>query len=180
MSTAEKRLKKSCGPATSAIHCLRFNTTKRHLLLKVGNSVFSETLVSMHLEEDDFRIEGILKLGPFQTVKRTPVSPSIMGFFAYIPNMECYHGVISMNHAIDETVAIGTKRPVILQAAKATLKGLGDVFFGRVCLDPVQSFPGRGHQPFFFSTAKIPFRGSSFEGFICNYRGRRGIPICDL
>jgi hypothetical protein len=145
-----------------------FQYNQTPFVLKVGNSVFSETLVSIHLEEDDFRMEGILKLGPFQAIKRTPLSPSIMGFFAYIPNMECYHGVISMNHAVDGTVAFGTKACDFTGGKGYLEKDWGTSFPEEYVWIQCNHFRDEGTS-LFFSVAKIPYRGSSFEGFICNF-----------
>ena len=145
-----------------------FQYNQTPFVLKVGNSVFSETLVSVHLEEDDFRMEGILKLGPFQAIKRTPLSPSIMGFFAYIPNMECYHGVISMNHAVDGTVAFGTKACDFTGGKGYLEKDWGTSFPEEYVWIQCNHFRDEGTS-LFFSVAKIPYRGSSFEGFICNF-----------
>jgi len=145
-----------------------FQYNQSPFVLRIGNSVFSETLVSIHLEEDDFQIEGILKLGPFQSLKRTPLSPSIMGFFAYIPNMECYHGVISMNHAIDGTVAVGSKTRDFTGGKGYLEKDWGTSFPEEYVWIQCNHFRDEGTS-LFFSVAKIPFRGSSFEGFICSF-----------
>ena len=29
-----------------------------------------------------------------------------MGYFAYIPKMECYHGIVSMNHMVNGVIRI--------------------------------------------------------------------------
>ena len=37
-------------------------------------------------------------------------SPNIMGPFAYVPFMECYHGVGSLDHAVDGEVRVADRR----------------------------------------------------------------------
>lgn len=33
-------------------------------------------------------------------------SPGIMGWYAWVPTMECYHGVVSLDHAISGKLMI--------------------------------------------------------------------------
>ena len=45
----------------------------------------------------------------FENIIPWPVkllSPGVMGWYAFIPLMECYHGVLSFNHTIDGYVEI--------------------------------------------------------------------------
>lgn len=40
------------------------------------------------------------------TLERTFLNPNIMGYFNYIPNLECNHEVVSMNHSLNGEIII--------------------------------------------------------------------------
>jgi hypothetical protein len=93
--------------------------------------------------------------------------PTIMGPFSYIPNMECNHGVVSMNHTVSG----------ILQLNDETFKYNNDI--GYIEKDWGTSFPNRyiwlqgNHfnqhdEAFMLSIANIPFLGLNFEGLIAS------------
>lgn len=148
-----------------AVADFSYNSTP--FLIKIADNIFSETLVSVHLEEEHFLIQGILKLGTFQEIKRTFLMPSIMGFFAYIPNMECYHGVISMNHTVNGMLTIGNKL-IDFDRGKGYLEKDWGTAFPKQYIWIQSNHFSDATMGLIFSLAHIPFKTSSFEGFICN------------
>ncbi len=36
-------------------------------------------------------------------------SPGVMGWFAWVPRMECYHGVLGFDHAVQGTIDVDSK-----------------------------------------------------------------------
>ena len=83
-----------------------FEFTDSPFSVKVGENVFSESMISVKLLNDEININGTLELGAFTPINKSILMPNIMGYFAYIPKMECYHGIISMNHRIDGMLKI--------------------------------------------------------------------------
>jgi len=65
--------------------------------IKIANNVFRESGISIDLHNENITILGHLAYGSFTNIRSSAYSPTIMGPFAYIPNMECNHGVISMD-----------------------------------------------------------------------------------
>lgn len=78
--------------------------------MKIGGNIFTESFISIQIKDEKITIQGNLKLSTLQKIKKTLLAPSIMGGFAYIPKMECYHGVISMNHELQGTLKINDEK----------------------------------------------------------------------
>ncbi|MBN2299868.1 MAG: hypothetical protein JXC31_01645, partial [Acholeplasmataceae bacterium] len=94
--------------------------------------------------------------------------PNIMGIFGYLNFMECYHGIVSMNHQLNG----------ILNTNQSNI----DFFNGKGYIekDWGKSFPKSyvwlqsnhfkdPNTSFLFSYADIPFLGFHFKGLIMNF-----------
>tara|TARA_B100000927_G_scaffold279429_1_gene263009 strand:+ start:309 stop:1283 length:975 start_codon:yes stop_codon:yes gene_type:complete len=73
-----------------------FKPTPRKHSLKIANNYFSKDSISLNLPD----LEGDLKFQNLSPWSNSLLSPGIMGPYSFIPFMECYHGIISMNHNI--------------------------------------------------------------------------------
>ena len=73
-----------------------FKPTPRRHSLKIGNNYFSRDEISLDLPN----IKGDLKFRNLSPWSNSFLSPGIMGPYSFIPFMECYHGIVSMNHDI--------------------------------------------------------------------------------
>ena len=136
--------------------------------LKVGESVFARDRVSLTLDGHGQRIRGSLT---FRGVTPWPVtlrSPGIMGWYAWVPFMECYHGVLSLDHEIHGSLQV--------DGVEVDFSGGR----GYIEKDWGQSFPsahiwmqsnhfGIEHTSLTASIAIIPWVRSSFRGFIIGF-----------
>jgi tocopherol cyclase len=145
----------------------QFQADRRQFEVHIGDNVFKLDGLSLALERSGTlgNINGNLS---FKGVESWPVnwmSPGIMGWFAWIPFMECYHGVLSFDHSLHGTLNI---------------EGVGHSFnggHGYIEKDWGSSFP-TGYiwfQSNHFETpgicltasiAMIPWLGRAFRGFI--------------
>ena len=64
--------------------------------LKIGNNYFSRDKISLDLPN----LKGDLRFKNLSPWSNSFLSPGIMGPYSFIPFMECYHGIVSMNHKI--------------------------------------------------------------------------------
>lgn len=153
------------GYVTYPVGAFMFSNTP--FSIQIGDNVFSETRVKVNLIDKDIRIVGTLKLGSFTTIKKSILMPNIMGCFAYIPNMECNHGVISMGHSIQGNLQINHEK-VVLDSGKGYLeKDWGTSFPKKYIWIQCNNFTNKSIS-LFCSIAHIPFLKNSFTGFICN------------
>lgn len=92
-------------------------------------------------------------------------SPGIMGPFAFIPFMECYHGIVSMDHKITGTLKKDNLVFDFTGGRGYIEKDWGHSFPSAYVWMQSNHFSKPGNS-FKASVAKIPWIGSSFTGFI--------------
>ncbi|MBN2405477.1 MAG: hypothetical protein JXE06_07850 [Coriobacteriia bacterium] len=98
------------GGATSYFRypASEFSASDRQFEVTVGPNHFSESGISLDLEGEDEHIVGEITFSDWSPWPVTLTSPGIMGPYRFVPFMECYHGVLSMDHEVSgiiETVA---------------------------------------------------------------------------
>ena len=136
-------------------------------MIKVGENIFSETMASVKLVDDKINIKGILKLGSLAHIEKSILMPNIMGFFTYIPNMECYHSVISMNHSLSGKLKINDSE-IDFNSGKGYIeKDWGTSFPKQYIWIECNNFKNKTISVF-TSVANIPFMKKSFRGYLCN------------
>ena len=74
-----------------------FKPTPRKHDLCIAENHFSKTDISLNLPN----LKGKLKFKNLSPWSNSFLSPGIMGPYSFVPFMECYHGIISMNHDIE-------------------------------------------------------------------------------
>lgn len=134
--------------------------------VQVGPNTFNSKAITLDLPQAQGRLQITSELDPW------PVrwwSPGVMGWYAWVPSMECYHGVCSFGHDL-----AGSLR---LDGAEASFDGGR----GYIEKDWGQAFPAgylwihsntfeRSDASLMASVALIPWRGREFRGFIVGLR----------
>ncbi len=143
--------------------------TENPFSIQVGNNFFSEKLLSVDLQDEKMQIKGTLTLGEFTPIESSLLMPNIMGIFSFIPKMECYHGVISMDHSINGKLRINGQLEDFSNGKGYLEKDWGTSFPARYIWLQCNNFKVPTTS-FFASVAKIPFLKNSFKGFICNLK----------
>lgn len=92
-------------------------------------------------------------------------SPGIMGPYAFVPFMECYHGILSMDHEIQGELEIHNKKIDFTGGRGYIEKDWGRSFPSSYIWMQSNHFSEKGIS-FKASVAKIPWLRSSFVGFI--------------
>ena len=129
--------------------------------VKVGESTFSQ-------EKLKLRLKNIAGEVFFKNTTPWPsrwYSPGIMGPFAFVPFMECYHGVVSMDHRLEGELVINTQTIDFTGGRGYIEKDWGRSFPEAYTWMQSNHFSQPGIS-FKASVAKIPWLGSSFTGFI--------------
>ena len=92
-------------------------------------------------------------------------SPGIMGPYSFVPFMECYHGILSMDHSIKGKLLINGEETDFTGGRGYMEKDWGRSFPSAYTWMQTNHFSRPGIS-FKSSVAKIPWLGSSFTGFI--------------
>lgn len=152
----------------------QFSTTEEPFSVKVGESVFS--MEGCHIVLNDtsqsnpqgISIEGDLYFSNLNPIQYSLLMPNIMGFFAYIPHMECNHGVLSMNHQLKGHIEIGKQQSLDFNGGKGYIeKDWGTSFPSEYLWIQANHFE-KSDCSFMCSIATIPFGRFSFKGLIAN------------
>ncbi|RMF58110.1 MAG: hypothetical protein D6748_09670 [Calditrichaeota bacterium] len=77
-----------------------FQDTPYQLDFTIGDNRFTDSSIHLNLKSQRLQVSGSLT---FKGVTPWPItlrSPGIMGWYAWAPFMQCYHGVVSLDHAL--------------------------------------------------------------------------------
>jgi len=138
-----------------------FSAASGSFRVEVGNNTF--TLHSMQLALNDHK--GILHFKNTVPWPNRWYSPGIMGPYTFVPFMECYHGIVSLDHALNGTLHIqGTD--IDFSGGRGYIeKDWGHSFPSAYFWMQSNHFSKPGIS-FKASVAKIPWLRNSFVGFI--------------
>ena len=78
-----------------------FHAVRQPLRVSIGPNTFSEEGISLQVERSGLSLHGELRHGPLN-----PLQSDIMGPFRFISELECTHGVVSMEHRLAGTLAL--------------------------------------------------------------------------
>ncbi len=134
--------------------------------IRVGPNRFSARGIDLDLEGSGMRIRGRFEYGPFTRFPRTLLAPGVMGWYSYVPVMECYHGVVSAAHAVRGEVRVNGRGYAFGEGRGYVEKDWGVSFPERWIWAQANSF-AESDASFMLSVAKIPWRGRYFSGFLC-------------
>jgi len=134
----------------------------------IGQNYFSADRIELGIDDDLGQLEGELQ---FEKLSPWPVrltSPGAMGWFAWVPLMECYHGVVSMDHIIHGRLALDGKRLDFSGGKGYIEKDWGKRFPSAWIWGQSNHFDREGVS-LMVSVAVIPWLGRSFAGFIIGF-----------
>lgn len=129
--------------------------------LKLAGSYFSQKEIKLNLSSVQGELEFINQV-PWPS---SWYSPGIMGPFSFVPFMQCYHGILSMDHTIKGSLKIKGENIDFTDGRGYMEKDWGRSFpSGYIWMQSNHfSEPGISLKS---SVAKIPWMGTSFVGFI--------------
>jgi tocopherol cyclase len=135
--------------------------------VKIGKNYFSREKIEISLMNDQIELSGRIGFDALTPLKRTLLMPNIMGFFGYFNFMECYHGVVSMNHNLNGNLRVNNKSVVFNTGKGYIEKDWGKSFPRSYVWLQSNHFKDSGTS-LLFSYADIPFLGLYFKGLIVN------------
>lgn len=143
------------------------------LYLRIGKSVFTDKFISPEIRDGSIKITGRIDYHNVVKYPVKPFSPGIMGWYSFVPFMECKHGIVSVNHDLTGGIFVNDI-PVDFDHGKGYIEKDWGTSFPESWLW-IQANNFNDHNTcLHFSVAKIPWRGKYFIGFIAflYYSGR--------
>lgn len=143
-----------------------FRYSKKEFNVSVGKSNFSEKGIQMNIETEDLKIKGEVFYADLVKYPSTLLSPGIMGWYSFVPFMECKHGIGSILHSLNGSLTINNTEINFNEGTGYIEKDWGTSFPESWIWLHCNTFSQPGSS-FTFSVAKIPWLGSFFIGHIC-------------
>jgi len=142
-----------------------FKWDKQKVFVKIGNSVFTDKFIDLKIKTDNLTIDGHIDFINSVNYPKTLFSPGIMGWYSFVPFMECKHGIISVNHSLKGSINAGGTVINFTEGKGYIEKDWGTSFPEAWIW--IQSNNFSNHDTSFtFSVAKIPWVEKFFIGFI--------------
>jgi len=142
-----------------------FQAARDSFKIQVGPSTFSRDEISLNIEDEIGRLSGSLHFTDLHPWPVSVIAPGAMGWFAWVPLMECYHGVVSMDHRIDGRLALDGQLLDFSGGRGYIEKDWGKQFPSAWIWGQSNHFTTPGVS-LMVSVAVIPWLGRSFAGFI--------------
>ena len=142
-----------------------FSASKRDLHIEIGDSSFSYDGIHVNLQDQNHNIRGEIHYSGMDLYPSKITNPGIMGWYSFVPFMECKHGVVSMNHRTDGNIIVNGSNIDFAKGKGYIEKDWGKSFPESWIWLHCNTFDS-SESSFTFSVAKIPWLGSYFIGFI--------------
>ncbi|MFA6128633.1 MAG: tocopherol cyclase family protein [Bacteroidales bacterium] len=142
-----------------------FYAEARALVLHIGDNRFSSEGMELNIDRQDLKLIGKLEFHhPVHWPSRL-WSPGIMGWYSFVPAMECYHAVVSLDHSVFGSLHYQDHRADFNNGRGYIEKDWGTSMPESWIWMHTNTFVTRGTSVM-LSVAKIPWRKSFFTGFI--------------
>lgn len=142
-----------------------FNFENSNFMIQIGESCFRKDSIELNIQSGEITLEGNIR---FNQLKPWPVkmlSPGVMGWYSFVPFMECNHGVLSMDHALEGQLKLNGNSQIFDGGRGYIEKDWGSSFPSSYVWMQSNNFNEDGVS-FSGSIAKIPWIGYWFRGFI--------------
>ena len=74
-----------------------FHAARRSFAVNIDENYFSTTRVALNIDG----LSGAVNLYDHHRWPRSVLSPGAMGWYSFVPGMQCYHGILSLDCALD-------------------------------------------------------------------------------
>ncbi len=144
-----------------------FQPSPKKFAIDLGNNHFSVDSIALYLPE----LKGTLHFKNCYPWPKMLGAPGIMGWYSFVPFMECYHGIVSMNHEIKGQLEVYGKTVDFTSGKGYMEKDWGRSFPNSWIWMQTNHFDQATEKPISFmaSVAKIPWLGSHFIGYIVGF-----------
>ena len=143
----------------------KFYWDKKRIFVKVGDSVFSDSHIDLNISSNGQTIRGSVRYDDITPYPKRAFAPGIMGWYSFVPFMECKHGVVSVNHGLSGSLKINDDHIDFYGGKGYIEKDWGTSFPEAWIWMQSNNFATPGTS-FMLSVAKIPWLGRYFTGLI--------------
>ena len=146
-----------------------FYFSKEDFLIKIRNNIFSKDSIVLDIERDSLSVIGKVYMKNLAELKsKNKQRQKIMGWYYKVPFMECYHGLVSLNHDLYGEIKTNNRSFRFDGGRGYIEKDWGKSMPSSWIWIQTNSFKN-SNSSFMLSIAKIPWLGFSFTGFLGFY-----------
>jgi hypothetical protein len=142
-----------------------FAAARDKFLVTIDDSSFSLEHLRLNIGSGSQKVMADLSFSGIQGWPVRLLSPGAMGWYRFVPCMECYHGVLSFDHTIDGHLTLNGESIDMTGGRGYIEKDWGASMPAAWIWMQTNHFPEKDVS-LFGSVAKIPWLGSFFTGFI--------------
>lgn len=153
---------------TAAFHefeAAEFQPASDRFAVQVGENRFTAKEMQLDLPE----LKGTLTFDNLYPWPKMLGAPGIMGWYSFVPFMECYHGLVSVDHVIDGTLEVYGKKIDFSGGRGYIEKDWGRSFPSSWIWMQTNHFGEGRRVSLMASVANIPWLGSHFVGCIVGF-----------
>ncbi|MBN1926380.1 MAG: hypothetical protein JW798_11145 [Prolixibacteraceae bacterium] len=151
-----------------------FSFSKQKFAIKIGENYFSRDSIILNIKDNHSIISGKIEmLNSVEYSSGSLIDPGIMGWYRFVPFMECYHGVVSLTHNLKGLLIFNNEAFDFNEGRGYIEKDWGSSMPSSWIWMQSNNFTDNGSS-FMLSIANIPWLGKSFTGFLgfFYYNGR--------
>ncbi len=142
-----------------------FAADERGVNVRVGPNTFTWDHMHIEVDHSDLSLHGDVRFLGTRPWPVIPTSPGIMDWYTWVPRMECYHGVLSLDHGLSGTLTAGETSIDFTEGRGYIEKDWGQSFPSGWVWMQTNHFATPGIS-LTASIAMIPWIGRAFPGFI--------------
>jgi tocopherol cyclase len=142
-----------------------FSASKQELDICIAENRFGISGLELDIDRPELKLKGRVTYSGIVPFPVTLRSPGIMGWYSYLPRMECFHGVVSMRHAVSGSISCNGNTYDLTDGTGYIEKDWGSSF-PRDYIWVQSSDFDETDSSFMLSVASIPWMGSEFTGFL--------------
>ena len=146
-------------------HSSDFWASQEEFEVRIAQNYFSETTIKLNIDNALGQVIGELTFDGGIPWPVSITSPGIMGWYTWVPKMECYHGVLSFDHQIRGILRIDGQSIDFTDGRGYIEKDWGQSFPAGYVWFQSNHFDTQGTS-LTASIAVIPWLGNAFRGFI--------------
>jgi tocopherol cyclase len=145
----------------------RFEASEREFRIRIDKNYFSKSKIQLNIDRAELNLKANLILSNLTPIPTTLWNPGIMGFLSYVPFLQTYHGIVSMDHTIQGEMEINNRTVTFSEKSKGyTEKDWGRSFPSAWIWMQTNHFKREGTS-FMCSIANVPLFNQTFIGFLC-------------
>lgn len=156
---------KACTSRYHRFDAAAFRASKKHFAVQIGDNYFSASELHLHLPG----LSGTLHFHEPQPWPKMLGAPGIMGWYSFVPFMECFHGVVSLQHTLEGKLHANDQDLDFSGGRGYTEKDWGRSFPRAYVWMQTNHFDQDTPASMMASVAHIPWLQSAFIGFISGF-----------